>query len=815
MSDLYEKKDIFLTKNNFRKYFINKHAWILICVFLALTTYAVYSQVHTYSFVLYDDYSYVKKNPHIVNGFNPDSISWAFTSGHASNWHPITWLSHMLDVQFFGINPGKYHLTSLFFHIANTILLFLVFRKMTGNLLKSGFVAALFALHPMHVESVVWIAERKDVLSTFFWMLTMFSYVMYTRRPGIKRYIPVVIFYIMGLMSKPMLVTLPFVLLLMDFWPLERIGYTVASNNTTGKSYDLKESASLIVCEKIPLLVFAAISCFVTIRVQSGGKAVGSLDVFPITDRLFNALISYVGYIGKMIWPVNLCVIYPYPAVVSGLLAVVACLLLLLISISAIRTAKLYPWFITGWLWYLGTLFPVIGLVQIGSQSMADRYTYVPFIGLFVIMAWGVPEIMAKYRWQKLTRVFLFTVLIPAMMAVSWFQVRHWKDSIALFERAINVTTDNYVAHSNLGIAYAEIGSIEKAICHYNKTLELYPDFISTHNNLGIALSSTGRYDEAIEHYFKALQIDPGYATAHRNLCNAMAALDNFEHLLSRYLMTFQNYPGQEIALYKLGIALSEHGRMSEAINFYFQALAVNPDMPYVHNNIGTILASQGKLYEAVKHYSEAIQIYPDFARAHKNMGVALIRIGKIDEAISHFKKALVIIPDDADADRNLKMALTFQGKINTAAVEFQKTLAINPRDPLLHKKLKYGIIKKKELNQAIHYLQKALSRQPGFNRDALDMDNLTIVKTVKKEYDNSLFLFRKISEQTPDNADAYYNIACIHARHNRIKESVTALEKAVNKGFEHINFLKTDTDLDNIRNTSFYKQLGIDHTDD
>jgi len=434
-------------------------------LFLTITTIIVYWQVRTYDFINCDDNLYVIENPSVFSGLTFKNVIWAFTDAHAGNWHPVTWLSHMLDCQVFGLNPGRHHLTNLFFHIANTLLLFLILRMMTGALWQSGFVAALFALHPLHVESVAWIAERKDVLSTFFWMLTMYSYVRYVRAPGLERYWPVLLFFILGLMAKPMLVTLPFVLLLLDYWPLGRFNAGASHKNTS--------AVAGLIREKIPLFVFVAASCSITFFVQKSSGAVRSLEDFSFTVRLANALVSYGGYLAKMVWPHSLAIFYPHPGMPSALKIAGACLMLIGISYVAVKTASKHPYMIVGWLWYVGTLVPVIGLVQVGPQAMADRYTYIPLIGIFIMIAWGIPEAVASWRQKRVCLPVLGIGAVILLSALTWGQAAYWKNSHTLFKHAISVTEKNYTIHYNLGIALFDQGGKTEAITHFAEATRL------------------------------------------------------------------------------------------------------------------------------------------------------------------------------------------------------------------------------------------------------------------------------------------------------------------------------------------------------
>jgi len=449
--------------NRIRKRFsLRRDAFI--CVFLAITTLAAYGNVVKFDFV-YDDESYITKNGNVQAGLTPESVAWSFTATDAHNWHPATWLSHLLDYQLFGMNSGMHHLTSLLFHVANSLLLFLVLRNMTGDVWRSGIVAALFALHPLNVESVAWVAERKNVLSTFFWMLAIGAYVRYTKRPGLSGYVLVLLFFILGLLSKPMLVTFPFVLLLLDYWPLCRFQFRKSDN---GPGAQQRTPVLHLLREKAPFLAIAVAFCIITVIVQH----IRSLEAYPPAVRVANALVSYMSYIGKMIWPSRLAPIYLHPGTVAVWRATGAGLLLACVSMMAARTRRKHPYFIVGWLWYLGTLVPVIGLVQIGLQSMADRYAYVPLIGLFIIIAWGIPSFGNGWRCQRVVLGIVTVMLLMGITMRTWMQVQHWENSITLFEHAVRVTPNNYVAQYNLACGYAMANRKEEAIGWLDKSIK-------------------------------------------------------------------------------------------------------------------------------------------------------------------------------------------------------------------------------------------------------------------------------------------------------------------------------------------------------
>ena len=619
----YRVINLAMTKANTpSKNYFNKHRNILVCLFLVVSTFSVYWQVHNYDFVNFDDNNYVYDNRHVQSGLTLDSISWAFTTNHTANWHPLTWLSHMLDYQFFGLNPGRHHLTNLLFHIANTLLLFFVFRKMTGHLWQSAFIASLFALHPLHVESVAWISERKDVLSTFFWMLTMWSYIWYVQHQRIDKYLLVLLFFILGLMAKPMLVTLPFVLLLLDYYPLYRFHKSDDRINSYQKSIVFR-----LVLEKIPLFVLVVMSSAITFYAQKHGGGVISLDAIPIQARIANALVSYVNYILKMIYPSDLAVLYPYPRNFPWWQITGAFLLLLSVSFLAVRFIKRSPYFFVGWLWYLGTLVPVIGLVQIGNQSMADRYTYIPLIGIFIIISWGIPEFVRRWHYKKILLSTIATAILFVFMTITFFQVGYWKNSVTLFEHTLAVTTNNYKLHNNLGLALQAQGRIDDAINHYEEALRIKPENEIAYNNLGTALKDQGRIDDAIKHYLEALRIKPDLGEAH----------------------------------YNLGYALQKKGYIDDAIKYYLEALRIKPDLEEAHNDLGTALQAQGRTDDAIKHYLEALKIKPENEKAYNNLAIALIYKGDIDGAIKHFRKALQINPNNINAKKNLNKVLILQ----------------------------------------------------------------------------------------------------------------------------------------------------------
>jgi protein O-mannosyl-transferase len=504
---------------NVIKEFADKHSDMIVCLILRVSTLTLYNQTQGYDFINYDDGLYVYENQQLQNGFSLDAVVWAFTSNQGGNWHPLTWFSYMIDYHLYGLNPGRYHLTNFVFHIINTLLLFILLKKMTNALWRSAFVAALFALHPLHVESVAWISERKDLLSTFFWMLTVLCYISYVKYPNILRLVTVVIFYCFALMSKPMVITLPFVLLLLDFWPLERFQF----HRTTQTNHSLIKSTVLaLILEKIPLLVVMIIFCEVSIHAQKHVRAVIPLDWLPLHVRFGNALISYATYIVKMFFPVNLALFYPYSEIFTWGKVVCAFLLITSITFFVVIKMKRMPYLFVGWLWYIGTLVPVIGIVQVGVQSMADRYTYIPLVGLFIILSWGIPELLSNLKVHKIFFPFLATIIFSILMILTWYQIKYWKNSITIFSHSLKVTTNNFLAHNNLGIALIYQGHVREGIDHFQQALKILPSYGEANYNMGLALSSRGDFQEAIPYFQEAVRNEPACEEYRTNLSFAV-----------------------------------------------------------------------------------------------------------------------------------------------------------------------------------------------------------------------------------------------------------------------------------------------------
>jgi len=509
--------------------------WVSLSLIAA--SLVIYAPVRLFPFVNTDDGVYITANPHVLGGLSWSNVQWAFTDAKVPYWHPLTFLSHMLDVQAFGTNAGGHHVTNVILHAASSVMLFGLFLQMTGALGRSAVIAGLFGLHPLRVESVAWIAERKDVLSTLFWIATTWAYVRYARHPQTKRYAAVIALFALGLMAKPMIVTLPFALLLLDYWPLERIHFDGASLRRHGASL------RPLLKEKIPLFGLALFASFVTFAAQRQVGAVESLAAVPFTLRVANALHSYVAYIGDLIWPAQLAALYPYPKTVSVASVLVAVLVLAAVTVLVVALRRKARYLLIGWLWYLGTLLPVIGLIQVGPQARADRFTYVPHIGLLMMLVWGIPDLMRRWSNRRLVLVPLAACALAACTVVARRQVQYWRDSTTLWEHTLNVTSDNGVAHYNLGVVLSAAGKNDDALQHLREAVRLEPDFATAHNRLGLALNSRGDLAGSTAQLAEVVRLMPASAEAHGNLA----------------------------------VALAKEGKRAEAIAEFSQAVLLNP----------------------------------------------------------------------------------------------------------------------------------------------------------------------------------------------------------------------------------------------
>ena len=634
-----------------------------------MTTFALYLSVLHHDFIQYDDQQYVTENPHVQAGLSAAGLRWAF-GFHAGNWHPLAWLSHMLDCQVYGASAGGHHLTNVLLHVSSTLLLFLVLNRMTNAMWRSAAVAALFAWHPLHVESVAWVAERKDVLCAFFWMLTLWFYARYAAKPSVVRYLFVLGSFVFCLMAKPMGVTLPFVLLLLDYWPLNRI---------RNSEFGMRNFKKLLV-EKIPFLALSAIACVLTMSAQE--IAIVSTAGLPISQRIAHVLVAYNHYVIAMFLPQNLAVYYPYPLHIPAVAIICAVLVLGLVTVLAITNFQRRPCLVVGWLWFLGTLVPVIGLVQVGDQAWADRYTYLPLIGLFVPLVW----ITAEFITNRFVLQSLSIIVAVALLATTSVQLGHWKNTRTLFEHTARVTQQNALATTILGSLLAKEGKLEEAMPYYQTALRYSPNYPEAHFFLGNALDEQGKLDEAVAEYEKALWFRPTQEQTH----------------------------------IFMGIALARQKKYDEAVAHYTDALKLNPDSAVTHNNIARIFHTLGRFDAAIEHYIAALQIDPKLAIAHNNLGILLLQKGDLVEGPRQLREALRLKPGNAETEFNLALALNQQGQWSEAADLFKKNLGAHSVDSKAHHELAVALSHLKKTREAMGEYAAALLIQPDFP-DALD----------------------------------------------------------------------------------------------
>ncbi len=663
------------------------HLRVMIGLMLALVTATLYWPLVHHDFVNLDDEAYITANPHVQAGLTWPGMVWAFSNADAANWHPLTWISHMLDCQLYGLNPAGHHLTNLLFHILNALLLFLWLNQLTDASWRSAFVAALFAWHPLHVESVAWAAERKDVLSAFFWMLTLIAYTRYAqnvaaaacpatrtdhgltpanRRPSLY-YFLAIFFFTCGLMSKPMVVTLPFVLLLLDFWPLNRFSTVRSAGSSPEERPDFNpqpatQTAVRLVREKLPFFGLALAVSLVTYFAQKGGGALWSLGL-PLPSRLANAVVSYWRYVSKTFWPADLAVVYPYPHHWTAAWVIGAASMLAFCTVLVLWRARRNPYLPVGWLWFLGTLVPVIGLVQVGSQSMADRYTYIPGIGLFVLIAWSLNDFVKFQPPWRHAVILAGIAALAGCLVCTRIQLTRWQNSITLLRHTIAVTTDNYIADNLLGRALDQAGPNAESLPLYAESVRIESHYPQAQFNLGMAWLNRGQPAKAIGPLDAAVQLVPDNAGAR----------------------------------YYLGTALFKDGRLDEAIAQFTAAILISPDLAEAHRQLAEALIKQGKMVEAILQFARVVRLHPDNPDAHFELGLALLENHQPAEAAVQFAEELRLAPDETKGHYRLAQALQQCNQTADAVRQYHEALRLTPEFPEAKKELEDILAKNPE----------------------------------------------------------------------------------------------------------------------
>jgi tetratricopeptide (TPR) repeat protein len=620
-----KKKRVGLTAANRLKAFPLSHAAtfgrpdLLILLGLAVMTFTIYAQVISHQFITLDDPTYIQENPMVKRGITGAGIAWAFTTFYATNWHPLTWISHMIDCQLFGTNAGRYLLVNALIHVANTLLVFWFLLRSTHARWPSALVAALFALHPLHVESVAWVSERKDTLSTFFGLLSLIAYVRYTEAPSKSRYVWTAVSLVLGLLAKPMLVTLPFVMLLLDYWPLRRFQRSKVSSQWS--------VVRGLVVEKIPLFALAAASAIMTLIAQSRGGAVRTLAHDPVTLRLSNALVSYAKYLLLTFWPNDLAVYYPFAGIAAWQI-IGAAFLLIGITALCFFERKSRPYVIVGWLWFLGTLVPVIGFVQVGGQVMADRYFYIPSIGLFIAIVFGLADIARSWRVTPLFSAGIATGILLILATLTNAQIQRWQNSFTLFEHTLAVTPPNLRIEHNLGLALGVSDRYDEAAAHFERALQIDPNFYDGLVVMGVTRAHQGRVPEAIEYFQAAIRSRPDTPKAHVQLAHALWTQNRDQEALEEMRRALQFAPKDADILADLGLALALAGRVPEAIDQLHEALRLNPNNAEAHGNLGLALLASGKAQESIPEFETALRLKPKLTGAADNLRRAQAQLG-------------------------------------------------------------------------------------------------------------------------------------------------------------------------------------------
>jgi tetratricopeptide (TPR) repeat protein len=718
---------------------------VVIVFLLILATLAIFWPVTGHDFLNYDDNLYVTENVVVRQGLTLGSVEWAFGAQHCANWHPLTWLSHLLDVTLFGLRPAGHHLMNVLFHAANATLLFVWLCRVTRAEWRSALVAALFALHPLHVESVAWVSERKDVLSTFFGLLTLWAYGRYAEkrsrverresraapgdpaldpRPSTIDYVLALVFFALGLMSKPMLVTWPFVLLLLDYWPLRRFETApeLMRQPTSGSpprpaAVSDAQWAVLwrLVREKIPFLILSVASAVITVIAQTHGRAVLSLEQLPFGERVANALVSYARYVGKALWPVNLAVPYPFPERWPAAVIISSTLLVVGVSLVAFRLRRRWPFLPAGWFLFLGTLVPVIGIVQVGGQSLADRYMYVPMTGIFIMAVWGLAEALACWRWPEALAWMGAGLVLTGLAARTRNQLHCWQNSETLLRHTVAATPKNAFACFDLGCYLETNGQMRAAIEHYQLAIQYRPTYAKPLNNMAKILIDQGLFDEAIEYCQRALRLDPNYPVALNNLGAALTGKREFAQAIPVYEKALRLDPDNADARYNSGLALAAVGRVNEAIDQYHLALKLRPDAPQTRNGLGLALQAAGRPEEAIDQFNEALRLKPDFWEAHNNLGYLLLLQKRLDQAVLHFNESLRLNPRQLTSRFNLGNALAMQQNYEAAVAHFAECLRLSPDYAPAHKNLGMALARLGRRDEAISHLREALRLKPDY----------------------------------------------------------------------------------------------------
>jgi tetratricopeptide (TPR) repeat protein len=810
----------------------NSRRTALVCLALVLVTAAVYWPAHGFQFIAYDDPGYVGENVHIRSGFSVAGIVWAFTKMVKDTfyWMPMTWLSHMLDCQLFGVNPGAHHLMSVAYHAANAVLVFLLLRQVTGAFWRSAVVAALFAWHPLQVDSVAWIAERKNLVSAFFLLLTLMAYVRYARNPAPARYILAFFLLCLAVMAKPAAVMAPGLMLVLDFWPLRRLRLTTPASSGTPAPQHSSTPPLFVFLEKLPMLIPVAVTSVATVLVHQSYKALPSLHELPISVRLANAFVSYLRYVGKAVWPVHLAIYYPSPKAWPVWLVALAVGFVVLVSLLGLKWAASRPWFIAGWLWFLGGLFPNIGLVQAGSQSMGDRFVYVPMIGLWIMVVWLAAEWLARVRAR--TTVLATVALIPLLagLIVTSIQLRHWRNTVTVFEHAVAVTKNNALAHDLLAATLAYQGKTDEAIAHCKLLLAINPNSAPAHRTWGLALEKQGDRAQAVAHFLRAIELEPTSASIRYDLARALQQQGRTEDAIRQYrtvvrldaanadacddlawmLATAENPTnrnvGQAVEVAQRAVSLAQvkgperlitlaaaclsAGRTNDAVCAVLKAVAAEQDHgaqePETSGNLGPALVRQGHTDAGLALLSETARSTTNsavVAEIERQIGLMFSEQGKYEEAAVHYGVAVRANPRLATAQNDWGVDLAAQRRFAAAAEHFAAALKIDPQYAVAHWNMALALIATDKPAEARAHLNEAIRLKPRYVSALNDLAWLlaTCPDGNLRNAREALRLAKRATDLT-DRADAgiLETLAAAYAEGGRFSEASRTVEEAI-----------------------------------
>ncbi|MFP4475998.1 MAG: tetratricopeptide repeat protein [Desulfatibacillaceae bacterium] len=780
----------------------------LICLALALLTLVVYAQVAGHDFVSWDDPKYVSDNTFVQQGLSFQTVKRSFHNFQASNWHPLTWISHILDYDIYGLNAGGHHVTNVVLHLLATIFLFLALRRMTGATFRSAFVAALFAVHPMHVESVAWVSERKDVLSMCFGALALWGYAWYAERPGIGRYVAMYVAFAASLLSKQTLVTLPFLLLVLDYWPLGRLGRAL---NVNGEDKGSRWGRlAFLFYEKLPLLALSGVALAMTFRAQSMGGSVAPVSDsagLPVGFRLANAVVAYATYLKKFFWPWPMSPMYPLKDWPSPLVITASALVLAAVTAAVVLYRRGHPWLLGGWLWFLGTLVPVIGIVQLGWQRIADRYTYVPYVGLAIMAAWGAGALAKRSRRQRTALGAAAVAVLVVFTVAGWRQAHLWKDTPTLFTHAVRADPTDYVSWHVLANHYKGKGNAELADDHFAAALKANPNYYRGHSDYGAFLMEQGRPEQALDHFAMALRISPRFAPAWSNLGATQYQLGNLEKAGAAFARAVELSPGHLSSLNNLGLVLIDRGEYEKAAEVLKRALKKQPYFATAYANLGRAYRGQGLYAEAARMLETALQLSPGMADAYNDLGTVYLKLGRTDPARTMFEKTLEIVPDHEAAKRNLAMlerrvALSAR---SDAIKNVLRRIGEEPRNGMLYYVLGDLYRKEGKPARAVEAYEEASSLSPELFAAHNDLGYMYVQA---RRFDEARKALEKALSLEPESVEVHYNVACLFALSGEPDRAVSWLEKTVALGFDKPRHLAGDPDLAALRGRPDFEAL-------